>query len=85
MAMTAGTVSVNPSTAVVSKSGYAGTRYDASWARYVAKLATFGESPPADIPTLVQIRQLFADAANDDAAIITYMQANATAGGDPVL
>ena len=82
MAMTAGTVSVNPGTAVVTKNGFAEERYDEMWADYVADLAVFDELPPTDIPTLVAVRTGFAKAANGLAAIISYIQANAETSSD---
>jgi len=83
MPMTAGTVSVD-SAGVVTKSGYAGNVFDDMYAEYLVNITASGTVvPPLD--QLVAVKQGLARAAVNAAKVITYIQANATAGGDAVL
>lgn len=86
MAMNPGTVTVNATTAAVTSSGFAGDRYSAMYLAYLARLTALGASPPADIPSLVAIRQAIADAANESAAVVAYVKTNAeTTDGETLI
>ena len=83
MAMTPGSVTVAADASVV-KSGYAGTEFDALVLETATKLDDAGLSMPTDPLQLAPIYAGLAQVANAQARLITYIKANAPAGGDPV-
>lgn len=82
MAMTPGNVVV-ANNGAVTKSGFAGERFDAMVARVTAASLAWGQPfPPADPVARKQILQTFADMANDLAAVLLHVQAHARTKDD---
>lgn len=83
MAMTPGNVAIADDGAE-TKTGFAGSHFDLLMAQYAARLASNGQPTPP-LSVLVGVKRGFAEVANNSATLIAYIQANGTAGGDPIL
>jgi hypothetical protein len=81
MAMTAGTVTVNPD-ATFSGSGFALSEFNTLVAETAAKLSDAGMSMPTAPEQLAPIYRGLAQVANSSARLITYIKANAVTSID---